>query len=156
MVYEVRGGIPKTDVTRKEFLRWVATGLGTVAGGSLLGACGGERPSTPADAVSPPTTAPPPGPTAAVSTPATTAVSASPPDLVVTRGGEPEELVRRALAALGGIERFVRPGDDVIIKPNICVAYHTYEYAATTNPWVERTKLLRTEEARPRRWRARD
>jgi uncharacterized protein (DUF362 family) len=34
------------------------------------------------------------------------------------------------------MERFVRPGDDVIIKPNICVAYHTYEYAATTNPWV--------------------
>jgi uncharacterized protein (DUF362 family) len=23
-----------------------------------------------------------------------------------------------------------------VIKPNICVAYHTYEYAATTNPWV--------------------
>jgi len=34
------------------------------------------------------------------------------------------------------MERFVRPGDDVIVKPNICVAYHTYEYAATTNPWV--------------------
>jgi uncharacterized protein (DUF362 family) len=32
--------------------------------------------------------------------------------------------------------RFVQPGDDVIVKPNICVAYHTYEYAATTNPWV--------------------
>jgi len=52
------------------------------------------------------------------------------------RGGEPEELVRRALQALGGMERFVRPSDDVIVKPNICVAYHTYEYAATTNPWV--------------------
>ncbi len=70
----------------------------------------------------------------------TTAPTATPyaghPDLVVARGGEPEQLVRRALAALGGMERFVRPGDDVIIKPNICVAYHTYEYAATTNPWV--------------------
>lgn len=58
------------------------------------------------------------------------------PELVVVRSGEPEQLVRRAVAALGGIERFVRPGNDVIIKPNICVAYHTYEYAATTNPWV--------------------
>jgi uncharacterized protein (DUF362 family) len=34
------------------------------------------------------------------------------------------------------MERFVKPGDDVIVKPNICVAYRTYEYAATTNPWV--------------------
>jgi uncharacterized protein (DUF362 family) len=34
------------------------------------------------------------------------------------------------------MERFVTPGADVIVKPNICVAYHSYEYAATTNPWV--------------------
>jgi uncharacterized protein (DUF362 family) len=59
------------------------------------------------------------------------------PYLVVARGGDnPEELVNRALAALGGIEQFVKPGHDVIIKPNICVAYHSFEYAATTNPWV--------------------
>ena len=45
-------------------------------------------------------------------------------------------MVRAALAALGGMGRFVGSGDDVIIKPNICVAYYTYEYAATTNPWV--------------------
>jgi uncharacterized protein (DUF362 family) len=55
---------------------------------------------------------------------------------VVARNGEPEEMVRRALAALGGMERFVPKDSWVIIKPNICVAYHTYEYAATTNPWV--------------------
>jgi uncharacterized protein (DUF362 family) len=34
------------------------------------------------------------------------------------------------------MQRFVQPGYNVVIKPNICVAYHTYEYAATTNPWV--------------------
>ncbi|MBU2009236.1 MAG: DUF362 domain-containing protein [Chloroflexi bacterium] len=45
-------------------------------------------------------------------------------------------MVQAAIKALGGIERFVRPGNDVIIKPNICVAYHSYEYAATTNPEV--------------------
>jgi uncharacterized protein (DUF362 family) len=45
-------------------------------------------------------------------------------------------MVRKALAALGGMERFVPKGAQVIVKPNICVAYHTYEYAATTNPWV--------------------
>jgi len=58
------------------------------------------------------------------------------PDLVVTRGGEPEALVRRAIAALGGMEKFVRNGANVIVKPNICVASQPYEYAATTNPWV--------------------
>jgi len=45
-------------------------------------------------------------------------------------------MVRRALAALGGMERFVPQGSRVVVKPNICIAYHTYEYAATTNPWV--------------------
>jgi uncharacterized protein (DUF362 family) len=30
----------------------------------------------------------------------------------------------------------VKKGANVIIKPNICVDYHTYEYAATTNPFV--------------------
>jgi len=45
-------------------------------------------------------------------------------------------MVQAAIKALGGIERFVRPGNDVIVKPNICVAYHSYEYAATTNPEV--------------------
>ena len=40
------------------------------------------------------------------------------------------------LAAYGGMQAFVPKDARVIIKPNICVAYHTYEYAATTNPWV--------------------
>jgi uncharacterized protein (DUF362 family) len=55
---------------------------------------------------------------------------------VVVRKGEPEALVRTALKALGGMERFVPRGANVFVKPNICVAYHNYEYAATTNPWV--------------------
>jgi uncharacterized protein (DUF362 family) len=57
-------------------------------------------------------------------------------DLSVARGGEPEELVRRAMLALGGMERFVSRGDWVILKPNLCAGYNSYEYAATTNPWV--------------------
>jgi uncharacterized protein (DUF362 family) len=56
--------------------------------------------------------------------------------LAVARGDSPTAMVQAALTALGGIERFVRPGNDVIIKPNICVSYRTYEYAATTNPEV--------------------
>jgi uncharacterized protein (DUF362 family) len=31
---------------------------------------------------------------------------------------------------------FVKSGDKVIIKPNVCVAGRAPEYAATTNPWV--------------------
>jgi uncharacterized protein (DUF362 family) len=44
--------------------------------------------------------------------------------------------VQRAIDALGGIGRFVKPGNDVIIKPNICVPNRAPEYAATTNPQV--------------------
>ena len=56
--------------------------------------------------------------------------------LSVARGIDPASLTMAAVAAIGGMERFVKAGDDVIIKPNICVAYHSYEYAATSNPEV--------------------
>jgi uncharacterized protein (DUF362 family) len=58
------------------------------------------------------------------------------PYLAVTHGEDPTAIVKAALAALGGIERFVKQNHDVIIKPNICVDYHTAEFAATTNPQV--------------------
>ena len=56
--------------------------------------------------------------------------------LAVARGEDPAELTRRAVAALGGMERFVKKNNEVIIKPNICTDYYTYEYGATTNPEV--------------------
>jgi uncharacterized protein (DUF362 family) len=56
--------------------------------------------------------------------------------LAVARGEDAAEITRRALAAIGGMERFVNNGADVIIKPNICTDYYSYEYAATTNPLV--------------------
>jgi uncharacterized protein (DUF362 family) len=56
--------------------------------------------------------------------------------LAVARGSDPKAIAHAALAAIGGIERFVKSGDDVIVKPNICHDYHTYEYATTTNPDV--------------------
>ncbi len=65
-----------------------------------------------------------------------TATPESAPDLVVARGGEPEDLVRRAIAALGGMEKFVPAGSRVVVKPNICTSYYPYQYATTTNPWV--------------------
>ncbi len=58
------------------------------------------------------------------------------PHLAVARNGDPEDMTRRAVAALGGMEMFVPKGSRVVVKPNICVGYNSYEYASTTNPWV--------------------
>lgn len=55
------------------------------------------------------------------------------PALAVVRGGEPRELVQRALADLGGMGRFVRRQDVVVVKPNIAWD-RTPEQAANTNP----------------------
>jgi uncharacterized protein (DUF362 family) len=76
--------------------------------------------------------------------------------LAVARGPSPKSLVEAAVKALGGIEQFVRNGDDVIIKPNICVAYHSYEYAATTNPEVVGTLVALCRGAGARRVRVMD
>jgi uncharacterized protein (DUF362 family) len=59
--------------------------------------------------------------------------------LAVARGSDPKAITRAAVAAVGGMERFVKGDDDVIVKPNICVDYRTYEYGATTNPDVVAT-----------------
>jgi len=71
-------------------------------------------------------------------------------------GSDPAAITRAAVAALGGIERFVRSGDDVIVKPNICVAYHPPEYAATTNPTVVAALVMLCLGAGARRVRVMD
>ena len=82
--------------------------------------------------------------------------SAGQADLAVARGTDPEAITNAAISALGGIERFVRSGDDVIIKPNICVDYHPPEYAATTNPTVVGTLVTLCLGAGARRVRVMD
>jgi uncharacterized protein (DUF362 family) len=146
-------------MSRRVFLRWIAIQLGAVAGSKFLAAC--------SDASGPLPTALPTNITQSVptmvplstasgteeartleTTPTTAAAtSIAYPDMAVARGGEPDALVKAAIAALGGIERFVTSGDQVIVKPNMCVAYHTYEYAATTNPWVVGTLVTLCLEA---------
>ena len=76
--------------------------------------------------------------------------------LAVARGADPAAITKAAIASLGGIERFVRSGDDVIIKPNICVDYHPPEYAATTNPTVVATLVSLCLGAGARRVRVMD
>ena len=76
--------------------------------------------------------------------------------LSVVRGADPAEITQRAIAAVGGIERFVKPGDDVIVKPNICVSHRSAEYAATTNPTVVGTLVALCAGAGARRVRVMD
>lgn len=55
------------------------------------------------------------------------------PDLVAVMGGEPVPMLDKALETLGGIEKYVRQGQRVVIKPNIGWD-RTPELAANTNP----------------------
>ena len=56
-------------------------------------------------------------------------------DLAVVKGNSPAAITRKAVETLGGMGRFVRRGDIVVIKPNIGWN-RAPEYAATTNPEV--------------------
>jgi len=53
--------------------------------------------------------------------------------LATSRGGGPAANLRQALAALDGIEAFIKPGERVAIKPN-CAWDRTPEQAANTDP----------------------
>jgi uncharacterized protein (DUF362 family) len=55
------------------------------------------------------------------------------PRLATAAGHGPEENLQRVLAALGGMEAFVRKGERVAIKPN-CAWDRTPEQAANTDP----------------------
>jgi uncharacterized protein (DUF362 family) len=136
--------------TRRRFL----CALGALAGSSVLAACQPTSAPTPAlptpPSTLPPSLEPPPtgtaAPTASPVAPAATSApliatrtvppTASQAYLVVARGADPAAITRAAVEALGGIERFVKSGDDVIVKPNICNASYGPEYASTTNPDV--------------------
>jgi uncharacterized protein (DUF362 family) len=55
------------------------------------------------------------------------------PDLVAVKNGEPDALFKKAIELIGGMEQFVKKGQTVVVKPNIC-GPHKPELAATTNP----------------------
>ncbi|OHD62831.1 MAG: hypothetical protein A2176_02995 [Spirochaetes bacterium RBG_13_51_14] len=59
-------------------------------------------------------------------------------DLAVVKGNSPAAITRKAIQALGGMSRFVKKGDIVVIKPNIGWD-RAPEYAANTNPDVVAT-----------------
>jgi hypothetical protein len=61
------------------------------------------------------------------------AYAAGDADLVVAQQGTPTQLLQAAMAPLGGMGRFVKKGQRVVIKANIAWA-RTPEQAATNNP----------------------
>lgn len=118
-----------TQFNRRDFLKMAFAGVGGLFLQHVLSACGiRSRPSPSPTATSGLTTG-------ALPTEAqlSSATPVARPDLVVVRGGEPGEMLRRAMEAFGGMRAFVSPGARVVIKPNICSASPP-EYAATTNP----------------------
>jgi len=54
-------------------------------------------------------------------------------DLAAVMGGEPDAMYHKAIEALGGINQFVKPGQKVVVKPNIGWN-KTPELAGNTNP----------------------
>ncbi|MBN1641161.1 MAG: DUF362 domain-containing protein [Anaerolineae bacterium] len=106
-----------SDLTRRTFLK--LAGLASVGAAAAASGCG--------------------APTEGAPTPGAALEDYRGPYMVIVRGADPAAITEAAVAALGGMARFVSKGDDVIVKPNICVNHATFEYAATTNPTVVAT-----------------
>jgi uncharacterized protein (DUF362 family) len=79
-------------------------------------------------------------------------VPASPqfPAAVIARGDGPAALVRAAVERVGGMSRFVRPGETVLVKPNMAWD-RTPEQGANTHPEVVAEVVRLCREARASR-----
>jgi uncharacterized protein (DUF362 family) len=107
---------------RELLLRWAPPTIAGIAlagvGLGFTGRAGRHRPSSSED----------------LSKPRDWRIEPSAPGRLISACGEgPASNLRRALAELGGIETFVKPGEKVAIKPN-CAWDRRPEQAANTNP----------------------
>ncbi|MDR1584856.1 MAG: DUF362 domain-containing protein [Prevotellaceae bacterium] len=59
--------------------------------------------------------------------------SGKPIDIMAVMGGEPAAMFRKAIAEMGGMEKFIKKGQTVVVKPNIGWDRRP-ELAANTNP----------------------
>jgi uncharacterized protein (DUF362 family) len=82
---------------------------------------------------------------ASVLVPATLWAGEKTPDLAVVKG-DIEPAVRKAVDMLGGMGRFVKPGNRVVIKPNMSFATGP-ERASNTHPLVIKTLALMCRQA---------
>lgn len=105
------------------------TGCARLLDWSAGGSAGGTRTMAPSVVATPSAE-----PSTAATTPSVPVVP-PPPDLSVVTGEDPEANVRAAIAALGGMARFVKPGARVVVKPNVLTG-RPERYATTTNPGV--------------------
>lgn len=69
---------------------------------------------------------------------------------IVVAKGAPDVATRKAIDALGGIKKFIEPGDEVVIKPNVGWD-RTPLQAANTNPIVVRTLVELCFEAKAKK-----
>ena len=123
-------------ITRRRLLQWMLVSSGLALWST---ACSGNAPA-PITATRRPVSAP----------------TAGQAYLAVAHSEDAAAATRAAIATLGGMGRFVKAGDNVIIKPNICTDYHPPEYATTTNPLVVGTLVAMCWEAGARRVRVMD
>ncbi len=75
---------------------------------------------------------------------------ATPVHAAVAKGPDPAKNTRAAIEALGGMRAFVKPGDVVVIKPNIGWD-RSPEQAANTNPEVVATLVEMAYQAKAKR-----
>jgi uncharacterized protein (DUF362 family) len=61
------------------------------------------------------------------------AASFETPDLVAVKNGEPDAMFNQAITMMGGMKKFVKKGQTVLVKPNMSFARKP-EIGATTNP----------------------
>ena len=83
------------------------------------------------------------------------AAEAARPVIAVARDGQPDAMARAAVMALGGMGKFVKRGDVVLVKPNIGWD-RTPEQAANTNPDVVRAVVKMCLEAGAKKVRVMD
>jgi len=76
------------------------------------------------------------------------------PDIAVAKGG-PGPAARAAVALVGGMKRFVKPGNKVVIKPNMSFAF-AREPASNTSPELVRELVAMAREAGASRVRVLD
>jgi uncharacterized protein (DUF362 family) len=72
------------------------------------------------------------------------------PDLVAVRGGAPEIMFERGMRLIGGMGRFVKSGQTVVVKPNMSWDLPP-EYGANTNPKLVAAVVKQCRDAGARR-----
>lgn len=112
------------DIRRRDVLRRLGAAAGVAAAGSVAAVWLSGRSRYPESKAAP-----------AISRNLAAAPDPQLPELAIVSGDNPAELVKRAVAELGGMKRFVRRGDVVVLKPNVSWD-RTPEQAANTNPAV--------------------